>query len=328
MSRLSVVALTGLTLCPSLASGAPPAPASPQKTDTIVVEGATTVAGVALDPVNGRLLVSTGSEVSVLDLVKKEKVGTVAGVERARGVAVIADPHRGFAASAKNDRLVAFDADTYEVKKEIPAGSNPDGVLALTSAREVWAFATKTNTATCIDPLTFETKATVAFEGSPQNGVEHASRGVVYVTVTTPDVIAVVSVAQHKVLATHTLSVGAEPEGIALDAKNGLLFVTCRTGKMVAVETSGWKVVGSWEIGVRSGGAAFDPGTGNAFGLGEDRIRVVHVTSPRKLDLLPSLEVPGARSCLLDPKGRRLFVTSGPKKGEEGPVQVTIFAPK
>ncbi len=304
-------------------------PSPPQKLAEIPLEGTGAVRGIALDPASSRVFVSHGADVDVVDVEKKEKVGTLSGVEAARGVLVLAEPRKGFVVSAKKLRLLSFDPEALEVKKEIATGDGPDGILYVSSAKEVWVFNTKTNSATCVDPASSEVKATIPFPGSPQNAVEHASKGLVYVDVVGPDGVAVVNVSQHKVVgAVHPIEPGTDPEGIALDAKDNLAFVTCGNGKMTILETNGWKPVGSYDIGLKSGGAAFDPGTMSAFALGEERIRVIKVTPPKTFGVLPSLDAPDARVCVLDPKTHRLYVATSPGKGEEGAASLLVFGPK
>jgi hypothetical protein len=52
---------------------------------------------------------------------------------------------------------------------------------------------------------------------------------------------------------------------------------------------------------------------------------VIHEKDAKSFETLPALE--GGKTCALDPKTHRLYVTSGPRRGEKGAVKVAVFGP-
>ena len=96
------------------------------------------------------------------------------------------------------------------------------------------------------------------------------------------------------------------------------------------LNSANWKVVGNLEIGEFCEGVASDPATANIFASSFTITRVVHLNPASAKDkflVLTSLQTPGGKTCVLDPKTHRIAVVSGPKKGEEGEVKVTTFLP-
>jgi DNA-binding beta-propeller fold protein YncE len=248
-------------------------------------------------------------------------------VDRAHGVVVVPDLHRGFATSGKSDKLVVFDLETLKVVKQVDTGQNPDALLYVSATKEVWSFNGKSANVTCVDAASLEVKATIALDGKPELAVEDAEKGLVYANLEDKSVVAVLESKGHKALATHPLAPGEEPTGIAFDAKDGLLFCGCGNQKMVALSTSDWKVVGTADIGEHCDGAAFDPGTGIAYAPSRTVTTAVHVKDAKTIEVLPTLDTPNARTCAVDPLTHRLFVSSSPHRGETGVVKLTVFGP-
>ena len=131
----------------------------------------------------------------------------------------------------------------------------------------------------------------------------------------------------HKVAGTHAIGGGVEPTALALDARAGLLFVGCGNQLLVVLDVSSWKVVASLPIGARCDGVALDAATGNVFVSCNGQTSVVRQKG-KGYAVVGTLETPGGRSCVVDPKTHKLYVASGPMKGDQGDVKVLVFAPK
>ena len=296
-----------------------------QKNEIPLGEGAT-LGSMALDAGAGRLYVSRGAVVEVLDVVKAESVAVVEGIERARGVAVLPELKRGYVVSAKKNRLIAFDLETLKAVKEVATGDNPDEVLYVAGPKELWVFNRGTKDVTCVDPASLEVKATIKLEASPRTAVDNPTANHVYVGVVEPDAIAVIDARSRKLLATHSIDPAGEPVEIAFDPKFGLLFVGCDSQQFIVLENKDWKTVAKSELGGPCGAVTFDPTTANAFVVCEDKTPVFHVKGAKSVSLLQkAVEAPGGRACAVDSKGKKLYIGCSPKKDEEGSSRVWVF---
>lgn len=299
------------------------------KEKEILLEGGAYFDYVTVDHDGGRLLVAHAPKIEVLDLKTGAKVGAVPNVDGAHGAIIVTAAKRGFATAGRKNRLMVFDPEKFTIVKEIETGENPDGILYVSSAKEVWAFNGKTNSATCVDTATLEVTATIALGGKPEAAVEDAAKGVVYVNLEDKNSIGVVDVKKHELTGTHAIEGGEGPSGLAFDVKDGLLFAGCSDSKkLIAVATSDWKAVKSFEIGEHCDGAAFDPERGLVFASTRDGVSVVHVTDAKTFEALPTLECKNGKTCAIDPATHKLYVTTGPKRGDKGDLKVFVFGPK
>lgn len=320
--RIALAILAIPLPCP--AQGAPSG-FRPEK--EIVLDGGTSFDYVNVDSEGERLYVGHSPKIDVVDLRKGMKIGEVDGVPGAHGAIAVHEVKLGFATSGQKNKLIVFDLETFKVTKEIETGQNPDGILFVASVKEVWTFNGRSKNITCVDAATLEVKATIALEGKPEAAVDHVEKGQVYVNLEDKSAIAAIDVRKHEVVGTHSIAPGDGPTGLVLDPKNGLLLVGCGNKKLVAVDLASWKVVATAEIGDHCDGVAFDPQSGVVVASCRDKSGVAYVKDPQTVVALPPLETPGGKTCALDPKSHRLYITSGPPRGAKGPVKVLVFAP-
>jgi len=293
----------------------------------IALEGGTSFDYVNVDSEGERLYIGHSPKIDVVDLKKGQKIGEVDGVPGAHGAISVHELKKGFATSGQKNKLIVFDLESLKVEQEIETGQNPDAVLYVASAKEIWTFNGRSRNITCVDGSSLKVKATIAVDGKPEAAVELAEKGLVYVNLEDKSVIAVIDIPKHEVSGTHSIAPGEEPTGLALDKKNGLLYSGCGNKKLVAVDIASWKVVGSVDIGEHCDGVAFDAENGIAYASCRDRSGALHVKDRSTVEPLPLFGTPGGKTCAYDPKGRRLYITAGPPRGEKGMVKVLVFAP-
>jgi len=310
----ALVALAG----PALADGKP---GMLVKEKEIPLEGQGGWDYVMADGSAQRAYVAHGAKIDVVDYAKGEKIGSVEGVDGAHGTVIAAK--KGFATAGRKNKLEVFDLETFKVSKEIDTGEGCDGILFVSSANEVWTFNGKAKSITCVDPEKLEVKATIALEGRPEAAVEDAAKGLVYLDLEDKNSICVLDIKSHKVAGTHPIEGADGPSGLAIDAKNGLIFAGCGDKKMYVMETTSWKLVATLDIGEHCDGCAFDPDSLTAYASCRTGTSAIHEKDAKTFDTLPALD--GGKTCTFDAKNHKLFVTSGPKKGEQGSVKVTVF---
>ena len=325
MNRFIPLALTIVALAPP--GFAEDKPSSPVKQNEVLLEGGPFVDLMAVDSDRGRLYVAHSPMVDVVDLTKGERVGQVEGVNRAHGIAIVAATKRGFATSGMKNKLLVFDLDTLKVTKEVDTGENPDAVLYVSATNEVWSFNGKSTNVTCVDASTLEVKATIPLEGKPELAVEDAGKGLVYLNLEDKSAVCVVDAKAHKAVSSHSVAPGEGPTGIAFDSKIERLFVGCGNKKLVVLDVTTWKAITSIDIGEHCDGVAFDDGTATLVAAGNGATTVVHEKDANSFDTLGPLETPGGRTCAVDAKTHRFYVTTGPKRGEKGAVKLLTFGP-
>jgi DNA-binding beta-propeller fold protein YncE len=273
-----------------------------------------------------RLYLAHGTAIDVVDLESGKKVGEVPGVDGAHGAVIVKAAGRGFATSGQKNKLVVFDLAKLTVTKEISVGKKPDAILWVATTGEVWTMNGKDGSISCVDPNSLEVKKSIEVGGKLESCVEDAAKGRVYVNVEDQAVVVQIDAKEHKVLNRYKLD-GKDPTGLALDAKNGVLFCGCEK-KLVFVDAATGKGLGSQEIADGCDGVAFDPASGCAFAsCGESATTVVRESDGKTFELVARLETaPGARTCTIDGATHRVYIASSSK--EDKSVKVLVFTPE
>ncbi len=113
--------------------------------------------------------------------------------------------------------------------------------------------------------------------------------------------------------------------GLALDARNGILFAACRTPQvMVIVNAASGKVITTLPIGQGCDGATFNPATMEAFSSqGDGTLTVIKENSPTDFVVEQTVKTPvRAKTITLDTKtGHLLLITAeyGPPPAPPAP---------
>ncbi len=257
---------------------------------------------VYADAVGRRLYVARNgptARVSAYDLDTLASKGEIAGAN-ARGAAV--DSGHGFASSSP---VAMWDAKTLAPIKTIPVEGRPDGILADPFNHRVYVFSHSAPNATVIDAKDGTVLGTIDLGGAPEQAATDG-KGHLYVDLEDKDSVAVVDAATMKVTATYGLGgKGGGNAGLALDAKNGILFVACRTPQaMVMLDAKDGKVLGDVPIGRGCDGVVFNPKTMEAFSSqGDGTLTVVKETSPKTFAVEQTVTtMTGAKTLTLDAK--------------------------
>jgi hypothetical protein len=98
------------------------------------------------------------------------------------------------------------------------------------------------------------------------------------------------------------------PSILALDAKNRLLFVGCRSKVMAVVNADSGAVVKTYPIGDHVDGTAFDPETGLVLSsMGDGHVYIFHHEAADQYSLMDTLTTAsGSKTMGLDPKTHRI----------------------
>jgi len=107
--------------------------------------------------------------------------------------------------------------------------------------------------------------------------------------------------------------------GLALDAKNEILFATCRDNKnMIILSATDGHIISDLPIGSGSDGATFNPSTMEAFSSqGDGTLTVVKENSPTSFSVEQTVPTPArAKVLTLDTKTNQIFTITA----EYGPV--------
>ena len=310
-AAMAVVAVTGLAQQPA-ADG----PYRVQKTAKVGGEGGFDYVHADVD--GRRLYVARSGpapRVSVFNLDTLEPAGEIA-MTNARGAATDAKSHHGFSSSKP---VAMWDTKTLAPIKTIPVEGRPDGILADPFNHRIYVFSHSAPNATVLDAADGSVLGTIDLGGAPEQAVTDG-KGHIYVDIEDKNTVAVVDAATMKVTAQYGLNgKGGGNAGLALDAKNHVLFVACRNPQaMVMLDANDGKYLGAVPIGRGCDGAVFNPRTMECFSSqGDGTLTVIKETGSKSFAVEQNVKtMPGAKTLTLDVRTGTILLIAA----EYGPV--------
>ena len=280
----------------------PPAPGGGEYFDYITV-----------DAEGRRVYVSHGTEVVVLNADDYSTVGTIGGLKRCHGVALVKRLNKGFITDGDLQKVVIFDIKTLKVTGEVKTNQpDTDSLIYDPASKLIFTFNGNSKNTTVIDPVKEAVIKNIDLGGAVEFPAVDG-KGMVYDNnEETNDVVAIDS---------KTLTVKARwpvaPEGqavaLAMDTKNRRLFSSGRKPQfMVMMDADSGKVLQSFPITVGVDANVFEPGTGMLFvSTREGMIHIYHEDSPSKLSEVETVKTEyGAKTMGVDPKTHNLFVST------------------
>jgi DNA-binding beta-propeller fold protein YncE len=259
--------------------------------------------------------------VTVFNLETLDPAGEIPGTG---GQGAVVDPKSGHGFSSSTP-VSMFDTKTLALIKTIDAApaARPDGILFDSYNERVYVFSHPTKDATVIDAKDGSVIGTIDLGGVPEEGVADG-KGTLYVVMQDAEgSVTKVDVKTMKAIAHFPFGdKGGACNGLALDAKNHVLFAACaRSGNppatppqpmMVILSSDDGHIITSLPLAGGSDGAVFNPATMEAFSSHSNgTLTVVKEKSPTTFEVEQNLQTMlGARTLTLDSKTGRIFVMS------------------
>ncbi len=262
------------------------------------------------DEATGRLYISHGTVVNVVNEADGKLIGTIPDTKGVHGIALATDLNKGFISNGRDTSVTVFDLKTLAtITKTKITGKNPDAILYDQFSHKVFVYNGRSDNATVIDANTNAVVATIPLEGKPEFSVTDG-KGKVYVNIEDKSKIAVINSTTLKVEATWPIAPGQEPSGLALDNKNHRLFTVADNKLMVILDATNGKVITSLPIGENVDGAAFDADKERAYSSnGDGTLTVVQGENGGNYKVLENVTTQkGARTITLDKKTHHLYL--------------------
>jgi len=273
---------------------------------------------VTADPDGRNLYVARSGpagHIGVFNLDTLAQVGDIPGVS-SHGGAVDTTTGHGFATSKP---VTMFDAKTFAILKKIDVQGNPDGYLNDAYNHRFYVLSHAEPNITVLDDKDGTILGTINIGGAPEQAATDGL-GKIYVDIEDKAAIAVIDANTMKMVGKYDLSSkGGGCAGLALDAKNQILFAACRDKKnMIILSATDGHILTDLPIGNGSDGASFNPATMEAFSSqGDGTLTVIKEESPTSFSVEETVPTPArAKTHTLDTKTNRIFAITA----EFGPV--------
>jgi len=259
------------------------------------------------------------TRLSIYNLDTLELVSEIAGVG-GQGTAVDPKSGHGFTSSKP---VSMFDTKTMKLIKTIEVGAaQPDGIYFDPFNERVYIFSHPTKDATVIDAKDGSVLGTIDLGGVPEQGVGDG-KGMLYVVMQDAmGSVTAVDVKTMKATAHYPFGDKGRCNGLALDAKNHVLFAACGNSgtppalpakpMMVVLSAVDGKILASLPLAGGSDGAAFNPSTMEAYSTqGNGTLTIVKEKNPTTFEVEQNLDtMNGARTLAFDSKKNHLFTMS------------------
>lgn len=265
---------------------------------------------LSIDASTGRLFVSRGTMVQVVNVKDGKLVGTIPNTEGVHGIALAPDLGKGFISDGRDSSVTVFNLKTLKVITKLGVtGRDPDAILYDPYTHRVFTCNGDAGNSTVIDARKDKVIGTIKLSGSPEYSATDG-HGRIYINIEDSSQIDEINPATMKIENVWQVAPGEHPSGLAIDAKNHILFSTCDNKLMVVMNALDGKVLATLPIGGHVDGAAYDPVLHRAYSSnGEGTLTIVQEEGKNEFKVLDQFPTqPGARTVALDTETHHLFL--------------------
>jgi DNA-binding beta-propeller fold protein YncE len=257
------------------------------------------------EPGTGRVFVSRGTHVMVIDGTTGKVLGDIPDTPRTHGIALAPKSGHGFITNGGDSTVTMFDLQSLAVIKKIPVATGgmdgityddfSDRIILTNHSRPI-------GTMVALDPKTGAIVGTVQLEDNGPEGAASDGKGKIFINNEGTSTMQVVDIKAMKVLASWPLAPCEGPTGIAYDRASNRIFSGCGKTSVVVDATTG-KVVATIANGDGVDALGWDPVEKLIYiPAGRDsNVTVVHQDSPDKYTVLATVAtIRGAKTIAVD----------------------------
>src|SRR6516164_4014301 len=264
---------------------------------------------ITFDGASGRLYLSHGTEVLVVDSQSGKELGKIDGLKVSHGVAVVPEVGRGFITDGAQGKVIIFDLKTLQKVGQADAAPDADGIIYDPASKHVFTFNGDSHNATAIDPATGRNVAKVDLGGGREFAVADG-QGMIYNNLEDKSEVAAIDSRSMTVKSHWPIAPAGAPAPIAMDREHRRLFVAGREpAMMVVMNADDGKVIQSFPISNGADAEVYDQKTGLIFvSTREGWVHIFHEDSPDHYSEAGKVKTEfGAKTMAYDPETQRIF---------------------
>jgi DNA-binding beta-propeller fold protein YncE len=254
----------------------------------------------------GRVFVSRGTHVMVVDGATGKVLGDIPDTPRNHGIALAPKSGHGFITSGGDSTVTMFDLKTLAVIKKIPVATGGlDGIMYDDFSDKIILtnHSRPIGTVVALDPATGAITATAQLEDNGPEGAASDGKGKLFVNNEGTSTMQVIDTKTWKAIASWPLAPCEGPTGIAYDRATDRIFAGCGKNSVVVNATTG-KIVATVANGDGVDALGFDATERLIYiPAGRDsNVTVVHEDSPDKYTVVATVStMRGAKTIAVDP---------------------------
>ena len=257
------------------------------------------------EPGTGRVFVSRGTHVMVVDGVTGKVIGDIPDTPRTHGIALAPKSGHGFITNGGDSTVTMFDIKTLAVIKKIPIPTGgldgimyddfSDRIILTNHSRPI-------GTMVALDPTSGAIVGTVQLEDNGPEGAASNGEGKIFINNEGTSTMQVIDLKTMKAIVSWPLAPCEGPTGIAYDRATNRIFSGCGKTSVVVDATSG-KVVATIANGDGVDALGWDPVQKLIYiPAGRDsNVTVVHEDAPDKYTVVATVTtMRGAKTISVD----------------------------
>jgi len=277
---------------------------------------------VAVESATGRVFVSRGTHMMVVDGATGKVLGDIPNTPGVHGAGLATKHGHGFTTNGGDQNVTMFDLKTLDVIKQIKVGPGLDGIMFDEPDDKIILtnHSRPIGTLTAIDPKSGDIVATVELEDNAPEGAAADGKGHIFVNNESKNTIQVIDVKTWKATASWPLAPCEGPTGIAYDKATNRIFSGCNKTSVV-VDASNGKIVAAIPNGTRVDALGWDPSKKLIYipNGSEGNVTVAHQDSADKYTVISTVTTfPGAKTITVDPKTHNVYLFQ-PERGPAPP---------
>jgi hypothetical protein len=265
------------------------------------------------DPATGRVYISRGTHVMVVDQATGKVLTDIPDTPRVHGIAFAPRSGHGFTTNAGDSTSTMFDLQSMAVIKKVHAGIDGlDGIMYDDATDKILTIdhSRPTGTAVVIDPKSGDVVARVDLTSTAPEGGVSDGKGRIFINLEDKNAIDVIDTHTWKVVATWPVAPCDGPTGIAMDRTTNRIFSGCSKTSVVVDAASG-KVVAQIQNGDGVDALGWDQSQKLMYiPAGRDgNVTVVHEDSPDKYTVVATVPtMVGAKTVAVDETRHTAYV--------------------
>src|SRR5579872_4991799 len=274
---------------------------------------------VAVEAATGRVFVSRGTHMMVVDGASGKVLGDIPDTNGVHGAGIATKAGHGFTTNGGDSTVTMFDLKTLAVIKQIKVDTGgldgimydePDDLIILTNhSRPI-------GTVVAIDPKSGDIVGKAELEDTAPEGAAADGKGHIFVNNEGKNTIQVIDIKTWKATASWPLDPCKGPTGIAYDKASNRIFSGC-SNTSVVVDPGTGKVVATIMNGTRVDALGWDPSKKLIYipNGGNGNVTVVHQDSPDKYTTVDTVTTfQGAKTITVDTKSHSVYLFQ-PERG-------------
>ena len=285
------------------------------KTEKFNIGGTGGTDYLSVDPASGRVYISRGTHVMVVDGMTGKVLGDIMDTPRVHGIAFAQKEGHGFTTNAGDSTLTMFNLKDNSVIKKVHIGiDGADGIWYDEQSNRILSInhSHPNGTAVVVDAKSGDVLGTITLTGGAPEGGASDGKGRIFINIENKNSIDVIDMKTMKVTATWPITVCDGPTGIAYDKKSNRIFAGCGN-KSVAVDAASGKIVAEIVNGDGVDALGYDSSEKLIYipAGASGNVTVVHQDAADKYSVVATVPtMKGAKTIAVDENKHRAYVLS------------------